>query len=187
MKLSSHLKICVKDYSKVSIKTCGEGQVNEGLDGRGVDVSPSSLHGRIQQCIHRKNLLESRKVHTLVVEIGYEANAYLGSYLIRMFVLCGSLSEANSVFSKIYKPNVYAWSEILLANTNNGQSEKAIGLYHQMQPTCVKPDKCVYVAVLKACVRAHALREGKRIHNDIVKSGLERNVYLTSALIDMYA
>ncbi|MCO5582123.1 hypothetical protein L7F22_036013 [Adiantum nelumboides] len=200
MKCDLHVESIVRDYSKVPIRTCNEVQLHEPIKayrkvrhnellriGRENDVSPSSLLALVEQSISRKNLVEARKVHALHTGIGYEANAHLGSSLIRMFVRCGSLSEANRVFVKIHKPNVYTWTEILLANIKNKQNEWAVQMYYQMSLTSVKPDQCVYVVALKACVGAKVVNDGRQVHDDIIRSGLERDLYLTSGLIDMYA
>lgn len=40
--------------------------------------------------------------------------------------------------------------------------------------------------MLKACARLSALQEGRDIHYHVVKNGLEMDVYVASALIDMY-
>lgn len=72
----------------------------------------------------------------------------------------------------------YAW---------NGPYEVAISLYHQMQDYGFVPDKFTFPFVLKACSTLSAMEEGKKIHEDVLHTGLETDVFVGAALIDMYA
>ncbi len=45
----------------------------------------------------------------------------------------------------------------------------------------------VFLAVLNAYVIEVALKEGRQIHNHIIQSGYESDVFVGSSLVDMYA
>eukprot|EP00249_Psilotum_nudum_P015985 c25607_g15_i1 orf=2-343(+) len=55
-----------------------------------------------------------------------------------------------------------------------------------MQQEGVKPNEATFVSVLKACAHLAALEQGKQIHCYIIKSGFESDIFVGSALIDMY-
>jgi hypothetical protein len=56
-----------------------------------------------------------------------------------------------------------------------------------MQQEGVQPDSVTFVGVLNACASAVALEEGRCIHQQILQSGLESDVFVGSSLVDMYA
>lgn len=72
----------------------------------------------------------------------------------------------------------YAW---------NGPYEAAISLYYQMQDHGFAPDKFTFPFVLKACSALSVMEEGKKIHQHVIRTGLETDVFVGAALIDMYA
>jgi pentatricopeptide repeat protein len=56
-----------------------------------------------------------------------------------------------------------------------------------MQQEGVRPDSVTFVGVLNACASVIALEEGRRVHQQIIQSGLESDVFVGSSLVDMYA
>ena len=55
-----------------------------------------------------------------------------------------------------------------------------IPLYH------IKPDSEIYINAIKVCCILKDCEVGELIHNHIVASGYELNVFVSNALIDMY-
>ncbi|KAH9317117.1 hypothetical protein KI387_018886, partial [Taxus chinensis] len=55
-----------------------------------------------------------------------------------------------------------------------------------MQPTSVKAESQSYAAILQECARSRDLRQGKRLHAHITRTGLERDIFVGNNLISMY-
>ncbi|CAM6077419.1 unnamed protein product [Sphagnum tenellum] len=51
----------------------------------------------------------------------------------------------------------------------------------------MSPDTFTFVPVLNACASLRALKEGRYVHEQIIQSGCESDVFVRSSLIDMYA
>lgn len=145
------------------------------------------LYRLLQECIKSKQLAVGRRVHSIIVRRGLETNNFLGSHVIRMFAVCGRLSEAQQVFSRLPAPDVHAWAATISANAKRGQLNQALKLYQMMRTSDVTVNTHVFVAALQACRGAAALAEGKLIHGHITESGVEVNGFVCSALIDMYS
>lgn len=141
---------------------------------------------RRKGCINKKNLRAGREVYSLIVRGGLDANTFLGSHLIRLFAMCGELSEADEIFSRLPNANVFTWAAIIIAHAKLGQADQAIILYHQMQKSGVKPDEYIFAPVVKACASTGILRQGLVIHAHILESGVELDFCLCNAIIDMY-
>lgn len=141
----------------------------------------------LQSCVHEKSLALGRDLHCLIVQQGFETNTFLGSYLIRLFSVCRRLLDADLVFCKLHRPNVFAWSEIILAHANNGEDDLAVGLFGRMVDACAQPDGHVFVAVLKACSNTETLLRGQGVHFLVVEFACENDLFVSNALINMYA
>jgi pentatricopeptide repeat protein len=76
---------------------------------------------------------------------------------------------------------------MILGFVKSGQGQKSLELFWQMEQKGVEPDPVTFVGVLNACASLSALGEGRRIHQQIIQSGLESAVFVGSSLLDMYA
>eukprot|EP01018_Ginkgo_biloba_P030668 Gb_30004 [translate_table: standard] len=135
----------------------------------------------------RINIRALNQAHARILVTGLHQDAFSATKLVSMYTGCGSLENARLVFDKIYKPNVFLWNAIIRGYARNGHCEETLSLYHQMQRAGIHPDRFTFPFVLKACGRLSALREGKEIHDEIIRRGLESDVVVGTALIDMYA
>ncbi|KAI5063142.1 hypothetical protein GOP47_0021689 [Adiantum capillus-veneris] len=146
-------------------------------------VSVASLYNLIQLCVNDKSLYVGRKVHSLIVECGYESNPFLASHMIRLFSVCGNLAEANQVFEKVQEPDVFAWNAIISAHTKLGNNEQALSFYNQLNNFGFSLDAHIFVAVLKAC---HSLVHLLLIHAQLIECGLYSGIYIPVTLLDVY-
>ncbi|KAG5226234.1 pentatricopeptide repeat-containing protein [Salix suchowensis] len=69
----------------------------------------------------------------------------------------------------------------------NGASNEAIVLFNEMREAGPNPDKVTMIEVLSACSTVGALDLGKWVEKNASERGLQHDVYVASALIDMYA
>eukprot|EP00250_Pteridium_aquilinum_P009675 c18850_g1_i1 orf=261-3791(+) len=157
------------------------------MHAKGMRVNSNVWALVIQHVIAKKGLDSARHVWKLVQETNFQPNAFVGSHLIRMFNLLGSVDEANEVFSQLTRPNVYTWNAVISANAKHGQGDLAIKLYHQMVEVHGEPDDFVFVSALKGCVGIGALDEAKVIHHHVTRTEYEPEAMVTSALLDTYA
>ncbi len=56
-----------------------------------------------------------------------------------------------------------------------------------MQQEDVRSDSVTFMGVLNACASIAALEEGRCVHEQIIESGWDSDVFVGSSLVDMYA
>lgn len=66
-------------------------------------------------------------------------------------------------------------------------AEEAITLFSMMREVGIDPDKITLLGVLSSCASIGALELGGWVDTYVSHSGLRRDVYIGTALIDMYA
>jgi pentatricopeptide repeat protein len=76
---------------------------------------------------------------------------------------------------------------MILGHVKCGQGQKALELFQQMQQEGVRPDSVTFVGVLNAYASVVALERGRRVHHQIIQSGLELDLFVVNSLVDMYA
>ncbi|KAG0461851.1 hypothetical protein HPP92_020327 [Vanilla planifolia] len=83
--------------------------------------------------------------------------------------------------------NVVSWTSIVACCAQNGKDVKAMELFREMQSCGVRPNSVTIPCLLPACANIVALMHGRSAHCFSLRSGLTFDVYVSSALIDMYA
>ncbi|KAH7284539.1 hypothetical protein KP509_34G058900 [Ceratopteris richardii] len=117
-----------------------------------------------------------------------ESDIFVGNALIDMYSKCGLMNKAQEVFDSLPARDVISWTSLIAGYSKHNFAEKAMECYDQMQLTGIIPNAITYVCILKACGTSGDLDMGFEIHSEICRNGLlEKNLFLGSALIDMYA
>eukprot|EP01018_Ginkgo_biloba_P026033 Gb_07043 [translate_table: standard] len=187
--VSNHPSPIVEDVDKL----CREGRLTEALSLLDVmgqqskDVYFETYASLLQACGSMQALSEGKQLHTQLLINGLEHNPFLGAKLVSMYALCGSLLDARLVFDKIPKRNVLLWNIMIREYANTGLSAEALSFYFQMRQAGIRPNKFTFPSVVKACAEISALQQGKEIHNHIIRNGFELDVFVGSALVDMYS
>ncbi|KAK9109032.1 hypothetical protein Sjap_017092 [Stephania japonica] len=109
--------------------------------------------------------------HTLVI------SGYLG---------VGDLDSALSIFERVEGADVVLWSAMIGGYAQNGAPDEALGLFYRMQRVGVRPNSFTMVSVLSACSQLGDFETGQRVHELMVRSGIEMNIIVYTSLLDMY-
>eukprot|EP01018_Ginkgo_biloba_P030303 Gb_38441 [translate_table: standard] len=153
---------------------------------QGIPLDPDTYASFLQACANTRALSEGKQVHAHVLIAGFDQDVFLGTKLVNLYAICGRLGNARQIFDNIRKRNIFLWNAMIRGYATNGVSGEALSLYYQMQRAGVYPDNFTFPFVLKACANLSALEEGKEIHYHLRRNGLESDVFVGTALIDMY-
>lgn len=140
----------------------------------------------LKACSNIGDLGQGKRIHHHIVESGYESIEDIGNMLIDMYAKCWSVEDARTVFDKLCTRNVLSWSAMIAGYALHGHGLLALEHFASMLQEGIKPDKVMFLCVLKACGSIGAFRHGKLIHKQIVICGFEGDLALENALIDMY-
>ncbi|KAH9301975.1 hypothetical protein KI387_013558 [Taxus chinensis] len=147
----------------------------------------TDIYGHLLEvCTAMKAITEGKQVHTHILKSGLEQNQYVVTKLIVLYSVCLNIEDAKLVFDRIYKRNVILWTAMIRGYARNGLFDEALRFFYKMQETGIQPDNFVYPLALKACGGLSDLDKGKKIHYQIVRNGLESDVFVGAALVDMY-
>eukprot|EP01018_Ginkgo_biloba_P008708 Gb_07636 [translate_table: standard] len=141
----------------------------------------------LQDCTDMKTLSGGRQVHAHMLISGHGKNIFLDTKLVNMYATCGSLVDARRIFDKTSTKDVFIWNTMIRGYARNGLYEETLTLYYKMLQIGLKPDSFTFSCVLKACTFLSDVDHGEEIHYYIIGSGYESDVFVGSALVDMYA
>ncbi|XP_059625016.1 pentatricopeptide repeat-containing protein At4g14170 [Cornus florida] len=129
-----------------------------------------------------------RHLHARLLRISLYDNVILSSKLVLMYSQHSKLTpDSLSVFSHMPQKNIYSWNIIIGEFSRSHSPEKAIDLFRQMQKSShCHPDAFTLPLVLRACADSGAIKCGVSVHGSCVKMGVERNLFVASALVFVY-
>jgi len=83
--------------------------------------------------------------------------------------------------------NVVSWTSIVACCVQNGKDLEAVELFREMQAQGIEPNSVTIPCVLPAFANVAALTHGRSAHSFALRKGFLHDVYVSSALVDMYA
>lgn len=132
-------------------------------------------------------LNKGKQVHGLAIKNGLSEIVSVGNAIVTMYAKCGNLKDSVQVFELSTDKNSITWSAMITGHAHGGDGEKAIELFYEMHSCGMKPSEYTLVGVLNACSDTEETNVGKQVHAYLVKLGFEVQIYIMTALVDMYA
>lgn len=141
----------------------------------------------LSACSSLSNFEVGRWVSIFIDVNAVPLNAFLTTALINMYSKCGDMKKAQRLFDATSFKNLASWNAIITGYVQHGLLEEAVQLFYCMQAKSVKPNEITMVNVLSASAGLGALNLGREVHLYLGRNGLELNVILATALVDMYS
>eukprot|EP01018_Ginkgo_biloba_P031698 Gb_03136 [translate_table: standard] len=182
-----------KEYCLENVKSlCEDGQMKESLfllkqlEQRGICADFNTYGYILKGCASTKTLSEGERIHAHIIKTGITADTYLANCLVNMYVKGGNVIYARQVFDKMTERNLVSWTAMIAGYAQNGHAEQALQFFREMQSADMRPNSHGFGSVLRACSSLENIEQGKQVHACILKTGLESDACVGSALVDMY-
>ncbi|KAK9749725.1 hypothetical protein RND81_02G146000 [Saponaria officinalis] len=111
------------------------------------------------------------------------------SYLIDMYSKTGLIKQARVLFEKsdsLYRDQA-TWNAAISGYVQNGLIEAAFAIFRQMSERNALPNAVTIASVLPACSQVGSVTLGKQLHAFAIRQSLDENVFVGTALVDMYS
>ncbi|KAL6557289.1 Pentatricopeptide repeat-containing protein [Orobanche minor] len=131
------------------------------------------------------------QIHAFMLRNGLETNLNLVSKLITTLSSadpqCG-LRHARRLFDQMpQRPDAFLCNTMMKSHLSSHQFPEAIGLYVRLRrQEGFVPDNYTFSTLTKCCGLSFSTWEGMGVHGHVVKYGFESNLYVATALVDMY-
>ncbi|CAL9748152.1 unnamed protein product [Musa acuminata subsp. burmannicoides] len=132
------------------------------------------------------SLCLGKEVHAQIIKNSDIGNIHIGSTLIWFYCKYGEYAYAARVLEAMPAKDVISWTAIISGLTSLGHGSEALEFLNDMLLEGVEPNPFTYSSALKACSKLEAITSGKWLHACVSKTSSLSNVFVGSALIDMY-
>ena len=153
----------------------------------GIEPNRVTFMSVLNACARPEALEQGKKLHSYITRAGFGSDVHVTTALLSMYAKCGNLRKAQEMFEKLPKSSVVAWNAMITGYAQKKHYEEAFETFQRMQAEGIKPNSVTFTSILNACASPVALEQGKWVHSQIVKGGLEADLHVANALISMFA
>lgn len=132
------------------------------------------------------SLLAGQAIHGMVMKASFGSDLFISNSLIHFYSSSGDLDSAYLVFSKIVEKDIVSWNSMISGFVQGGSPEEALQLFKRMKMENARPNRVTMVGVLSACAKKIDLEFGRWACDYIERNGIDINLILSNAMLDMY-
>lgn len=129
-----------------------------------------------------------KQTHAYLLRHGIQAEG-IDSYLIDAYAKCGLIETAARLFANTAgcDRDSATWNAMIAGYMQNGLIERALVVFRQMLAHNLIPNSVSLVSILPACNPMGCVALGMQLHAFAIRHFLDQNVYVSTALVDMYS
>ncbi|CAI0423012.1 unnamed protein product [Linum tenue] len=144
----------------------------------------------LQRCIQNGDHLTGRAHHCAILKTGNCLDLFAHNVLLNLYVNGKSLTDARKVFDEMpLCKDMVSWTGMVACYAENSCFLESFQVFSDMRRIGFRPNHFTLAAVLKACVGLEAfdLAKGTQVHCHVLKLGFLEDIFITNALMDVYA
>ncbi|KAI3982304.1 hypothetical protein MKX01_037837 [Papaver californicum] len=153
----------------------------------GLEPSDYTFTNVISSCGGEIGVREGRQLHGLAVKSDVVKEISVGNALVTLYGKYGLVEEAEKMFSGMIERNLVTWTALLSVYVKNSEGEKAISGFLEMLHLGICFDTNCLATFLDGCSECRNLKLGIQIHGFVTKLGYFSDLFIGTALIDLYA
>ncbi|XP_002976721.2 putative pentatricopeptide repeat-containing protein At3g01580 [Selaginella moellendorffii] len=152
----------------------------------GVTPNKITIVTLLNACVEHSCLPNTAQIRSNVFEMGFLSDAVVATVLVSMHSRFGRMEDACDAFREIQRHDVVSWNAMLWVYAENDYREEAMLLFREMQLEGSLPSKVSFLAVFNAVAAADDSLEARAMHGLFLRSGIEQDLALGNAIVDMY-
>ncbi|KAH7676806.1 TPR-like protein [Dioscorea alata] len=146
---------------------------------------PITFVSLLSACGNLKSLFHGKLIHGLASKSCIGSDVRVTNALLTMYLRCKDTESAVTVFHFSPSTNLCSWNCMISGLTQNKEGQKALEYFRQMEN--FEPNEMSLVGAVCACTQSGNLRQGMEVHAYVLRSQHQNNMFILSALIDMYS
>lgn len=157
------------------------------LLGRNIKPDKLLLLSASKACAAPGDVVKAREIHDDAIRFGFNRDLLLGNALIAMYGKCKYVDGAKRAFDDIVVKDVVSWTSMASCYVNCGMFRQGVMAFREMGSDGIRPNSLTVSSILPAFADLKELKLGREIHGFVLRNGMEGNLYVSSALVNMYA
>jgi len=141
----------------------------------------------LKACARGLAKIEGNLIHSQVIRSGFKVDVLLQTTLLDVYAKLGEFGDAQKVFDEMPRRDIASWNALICGMAQGSFPNEALGFFDRMCRMGLRADEITVLGALSACSQMGALKEGDNVWGYIKEMGLDTNVIVCNAVIDMYS
>ncbi|XP_057949211.1 pentatricopeptide repeat-containing protein At2g33680-like [Malania oleifera] len=147
----------------------------------------ATLIAVLKSCRGISDLVTGIQIHGMISKSSYSCETQVANAVIHMYSKCGAVDDAYKAFNDLLYKDEISWSSVIGNYQQNGFELEALRLCKEMLADGIHLTNFSLPSCIAACSGLAAIDAGKQFHSFVIKFGLNKDIYVGSSIIDMYA
>ncbi|XP_047060406.1 pentatricopeptide repeat-containing protein At3g13880-like isoform X2 [Lolium rigidum] len=155
----------------------------------GVKADRFTYTAALTACSRAGRLREGKAVHALAVLEGLDGGVFVSNSLVSMYARCGDMCGARRAFDAAEERDDVSWNSLVSGYVRAGARDEMLEVFALMRRRGMGLNSFALGSVIKCCSGSgDSVRDiAAAVHGCVVKAGLDSDMFLLSAMVDMYA
>ncbi|KAL0391520.1 UNVERIFIED_CONTAM: Pentatricopeptide repeat-containing protein, chloroplastic [Sesamum latifolium] len=163
-------------------------RVYSRMHNMGVGMDEFTYGSVLSACGALEHITSGKQVYGFVLKNGFFTNGYVRTGMIDLFTRSCRVEDALRVLYDVHCENVVCWNAVVSGAVKNKDNWVSLGIFSQMfRQGSLIPNAFSFSSVLTACAAVEELELGKSIHGQVIKCGAGADVFVGTAIVDLYA
>lgn len=132
------------------------------------------------------SLKQAMQLHSLVIRSGFVSDDSMATGLLTMYGKCDRIEDSRKVFDEIERRDALQVNAMAAAFVHAGYHADALKLFQSTRNSGIAIDPVTFSIIFKACGSLTALEQGRNVHALALISGIDRDDFIGTAIIDVY-
>ncbi|GAV67942.1 LOW QUALITY PROTEIN: PPR domain-containing protein/PPR_2 domain-containing protein/PPR_3 domain-containing protein, partial [Cephalotus follicularis] len=152
----------------------------------GVKPNHITFTSAVKSCVGLGDFGLGMSIFRLILKSGFEHCVSVSNSLITFCLRMGDIDLPKRIFDKMDKRNEVSWSALIARYSQSGYPLEALQPFSEMVQCGFKPNGSCFPIVFSALASLEALQAGSTIHAHVIKIEIERDIFVSNSLIDLY-
>lgn len=180
--VTSLLDMYVKTNNLATAQTVFDNMQNRNTFAWNTMVSGHASMGHFKEALNVLDQMEKE---------GIKPDLVTYNILISGYSVLGCIKDASAMINQMktssLTPDVVSWTALISGCSRSGYYNDALMYSIEMQKEGIRPNSATLASLIRCCAGLSLLQKGKEIHSHSIRNGLAEDVFITTALIDMYS
>lgn len=152
----------------------------------GIEVSQSTYASIFRACAELSAFRLGTQLHGHALKAEFNNDVVVGTAILDMYAKCDSMSDSQKLFNLLPNPGRPSYNAIIIGYSRRDQGKEALETFRSLQKSSLGLDEVSLSGAFSACAVIKGHLEGIQLHGLAVKCGLESNICVANAVLDMY-
>ncbi|XP_019701648.1 pentatricopeptide repeat-containing protein At3g26782, mitochondrial [Elaeis guineensis] len=149
-----------------------------------ISLDPRSFVAALVQC---RSPSQVDKVHALAITTSMIENLGVANKLVYIYAEHRALDDAHALFCRMKERDNVSWSVMVGGLAKIGDYENSLRIFREYIRSGSRIDNYTLPFALRVCRDTMSVQLGTEIHQLVYKAGLHSDLFVSAALVDMYA